>query len=101
MTVVSPKDFGGAYKKKMGTMLCLSATYHLPTNGKSERTIQALEDMLRTCALEFQGNWDDHLPPVDFFYNNSYHSSINMTPYHVLYGQKCRTPACWLEAGKK
>ena len=24
-----------------------------------------------------------------------------MTPYQALYGQKCRTPSCWLEAGEK
>ncbi|XP_071688192.1 uncharacterized protein [Rutidosis leptorrhynchoides] len=24
-----------------------------------------------------------------------------MTPYEMLYGPKCRTPTCWLEAGEK
>ena len=24
-----------------------------------------------------------------------------MEPYQALYGQKCRTPSCWLEAGEK
>ena len=24
-----------------------------------------------------------------------------MAPYQALYGQKCRTPSCWLEAGEK
>jgi len=35
------------------------------------------------------------LPLVEFTYNNSYHSSIGMTPYEALYGQLCRTPLCW------
>ncbi|KAJ9552428.1 hypothetical protein OSB04_016473 [Centaurea solstitialis] len=34
-------------------------------------------------------------------YNNSYHSSIGMAPFEALYGRKCRTPTCWLEAGEK
>ena len=57
--------------------------------------------MLRACTLEFQGNWDDHLPLVEFTYNNSFHSSVKMVPYHALHGKKCRMPSCWLEAGEK
>ena len=32
---------------------------------------------------------------MEFAYNNSYQSSIGMTPYEALYGRKCRTPVCW------
>jgi hypothetical protein len=32
---------------------------------------------------------------VEFAYNNSYHSSIRMTPYEALYGRSCRTPLSW------
>ena len=85
----------------MGTKLCLNTTYHLQTDGQSEWTIQTLEDMLRACTLEFQGNWDEHLPLVEFTYNNSFHSSVKMVPYHALHGKKCRMPSCWLEAEEK
>ncbi|KAL0416450.1 UNVERIFIED_CONTAM: Retrovirus-related Pol polyprotein from transposon.6 [Sesamum latifolium] len=44
---------------------------------------------------EFKGNWDDHLPLVEFAYNNSFHSSIGMAPYEALYGRRCRSPVCW------
>ncbi|KAL0420529.1 UNVERIFIED_CONTAM: Transposon Tf2-11 polyprotein [Sesamum latifolium] len=50
------------------------------TDGQSERTIQTLEDMMRACTMEFKGNWDDHLPLMEFAYNNSFHSSISMAP---------------------
>ncbi|KAI3788300.1 hypothetical protein L2E82_01060 [Cichorium intybus] len=56
--------------------------------------------MLRSCAIDFGGSWDQHLPLVEFSYNNSYHSSIKMPPFEALYGRKCRTPVCWLEAGE-
>ena len=36
---------------------------------------------------------------MEFAYNNSYQSSIEMTPYEALYGRKCRTPLCWDEVG--
>ena len=56
--------------------------------------------MLRACVIDFGGKWDEHLPLVEFAYNNSYHSSIGMPPFEALYGRKCRTPMCWLEAGE-
>ncbi|XP_038891612.1 uncharacterized protein LOC120081002 [Benincasa hispida] len=49
--------------------------------------------------LLFKGNWDSHLPLMEFAYNNSYHSSIEMAPYDALYGRKCRTLVCWDEVG--
>ena len=39
--------------------------------------------------LDFRGNWDDYLSLVEFAYNNSYHSSIEMTPYEALYERPC------------
>ncbi|GKD56933.1 putative reverse transcriptase domain-containing protein [Tanacetum coccineum] len=65
--------------------------------GQSERTIQTLEDMLRACAINFRKGWVNHLPLVEFLYNNSYHASIKAAPFEALYGQKCRSPVCWAE----
>jgi hypothetical protein len=79
----------------------MSTAYHPQTDGQSERTIQTIEDMLRVCALDFEGSWDEHLPLVEFSYNNSYHASIGMPPYEALYGRKCRSPVYWDEVGEK
>ena len=38
---------------------------------------------------------------MEFAYNNSYQSSIEMVPYEALYGRKCRTPLCWDEVGER
>ena len=51
--------------------------------------------MLRMCVMDFGGQWDLHLPLIEFAYNNSYHASIEMAPYEALYGRKCRSPLCW------
>nr|GEU91557.1 putative reverse transcriptase domain-containing protein [Tanacetum cinerariifolium] len=61
----------------------------------SERTIQTLKDMLRTCVIDFDNGWDKHLPLVEFSYNNSYHTSIKAAPFKALYGRKCRSLVCW------
>nr|GEU34777.1 reverse transcriptase domain-containing protein [Tanacetum cinerariifolium] len=86
--------------KPLGTRLDLSIAYHPVTDGQSERTIQTLEDMLRAYATDFCGNWDTHLPLVEFSYNNSYHSSIKCAPFEALYGRKCQTPIAWTEVGE-
>ena len=38
---------------------------------------------------------------MEFAYNNSYYSSIEMAPYEALYDRKCRSPLCWFEVGEK
>ena len=59
-----------------------------------------LEDMLRACALDHKGNWEEHLPLVEFAYNNNYQASIQIAPYEALYGRPCRSPICWTEVGE-
>nr|GEU87768.1 putative reverse transcriptase domain-containing protein [Tanacetum cinerariifolium] len=81
----------------LGTRLDMSTLYHLETDGQSERTIQTLEDMLCACAIDFGKGWVNHLPLVEFSYDNSYHASIKAAPFEALYGRKCRSPVCWTE----
>ncbi|GJU29801.1 putative reverse transcriptase domain-containing protein [Tanacetum coccineum] len=84
----------------LGTNLDMSTAYHPQTDGQSERTILTLEDMLRTCAIDFGKGWVNHLPLFEFSYNNSYHASIKAAPFEALYGRKCRSPVCWTEVGE-
>nr|GEV43122.1 putative ribonuclease H-like domain, chromo domain-like protein [Tanacetum cinerariifolium] len=46
--------------------------------------------MLRACAIKFGESWDKYLPLAEFSYTNTYHSSIKMPQYEMLYGRKCR-----------
>jgi len=78
----------------------MSSAYHPQTDGQSDRTIQSLEDLLRTCILDHLGTWDEVLPLIEFTYNNSFHASIGMAPYEALYGRKCRTPLYWYQDGE-
>ena len=56
--------------------------------------------MLQACVLDHKGSWEEHLPLVEFAYNNSYQVSIQMAPYEALYGRPCRSPLCWTEVGE-
>lgn len=79
----------------MGTQLRLSTAYHPQTDGQTERTIQTLEDMLRAYVMDFKSGWSSSIPLVEFAYNNSYQSSIQMAPFEALYGRRCRSPLYW------
>nr|GFB33448.1 retrotransposon protein, putative, Ty3-gypsy subclass [Tanacetum cinerariifolium] len=56
--IVSDRDprfmsrFWKGLQKAWGTRLMFSTAFHPQTNGQTERTIQTLEDMLCSCALE-------------------------------------------------
>ncbi|CAN6720704.1 unnamed protein product [Malus baccata var. baccata] len=73
-------------QEALGTQLLYSTAYHPQTDGQSERTIQTLEDMLRSSVLQFGDSWHDRLDLIEFAYNNSFHSSIGMSQFEALYG---------------
>nr|GEY67148.1 reverse transcriptase domain-containing protein [Tanacetum cinerariifolium] len=105
ISIISDRDsrfasnFWRAFQKALGTRLDMSIAYHSETDGQSARTIHTLEDMLRTCVIDFGNGWERHLPLIEFSYNNSYHASIKAAPFEALYGRKCRLPVCWAEVG--
>ncbi|GKC55971.1 putative reverse transcriptase domain-containing protein, partial [Tanacetum coccineum] len=65
-------NFWRSLQNALGTNLDMSTAYHPQIDGQSERTIQILEDMLRTCAA----------------------------PFEALYGRKCRSLVCWTDVGE-
>ena len=70
----------------MGTRFDFSTAFHPQRDGQSERKIQTLKDMLRMYVMDLGGSWNNHLPLVEFIYNNSYHNSIEMVPYEDMGG---------------
>ncbi|GKD43173.1 putative reverse transcriptase domain-containing protein, partial [Tanacetum coccineum] len=92
--------YGDLRTNALGINLDMSTAYHPQTDGQSERTIQTLEDMMHACTIDFGKGWVNHLPLVEFSYNNSYHASIKVAPFEALYGRKCHSPVCWTEVGE-
>ena len=62
VSIISDRDprfisrFWKGLMKELGVKLNLSTAFHPQTDGQSERTIQTLEDMLRSCVLQFKGH---------------------------------------------
>ncbi|GJU76615.1 putative reverse transcriptase domain-containing protein [Tanacetum coccineum] len=94
-------NFWRPLQKALGTSLDMSPAYHPQTDGQSKRTIQTIEDMLRACVIDFRKGCVNHLPLVEFSYNNSYHASIKAASFEALYGRKCRSLVYWAERKPK
>jgi hypothetical protein len=78
-----------------GTNLNFSTTYHLESDGQTERVNQVIGDMLRMYVMDKPSKWEDYLHLVDFSYNNGYQASLKMSPFEALYGRKCNIPVSW------
>ncbi|GJV51648.1 putative reverse transcriptase domain-containing protein [Tanacetum coccineum] len=66
----------------LGMRLDMSTAYHPQTDGQSECIIQTLEDMLRSCVMDFGDSWDTHLPLIEFSYNNIRGYDLNSLHAH-------------------
>ncbi|TPX31214.1 hypothetical protein SeLEV6574_g08557 [Synchytrium endobioticum] len=79
--------FWKALFNMLGTGVALSSAYHPETDGQSERVNQELEAYLRCFTSYNQDDWAELLPQAEFAHNNSYHSSIGMSPFFATTGQ--------------
>lgn len=82
---------------ELGTQVELSMAFHPQMDGQSKRTIQILENMLRACVIDFEGQWDQFLPLTELAYKNRYQASIQKAPYEALYGRRYCSPVSWFK----
>ena len=69
-----------------GTQLHYSSAYHPQSDGQTEVVNRYLEQYLRAFCHQHPQEWVGYLPWAELCYNQSYHSSIGMSPYEALYG---------------
>jgi hypothetical protein len=92
-TIVSDRDrvftsqFWQQLFKISGTTLAMSTAYHPQTDGQSEAVNKCLELYLRCFTSHTPRAWSKLLPWAEFWYNTSFHTSIGMTPFKVVYGR--------------
>ncbi|KAH9291972.1 hypothetical protein KI387_042837 [Taxus chinensis] len=70
----------------LGTQLAHSSSYHPQTDGQTEVVNKCLEGYLRCFVSDKQERWIKWLPLAEWWYNTSFHTSSQMTPFLALYG---------------
>jgi len=92
-TIVSDRDrlfissFWQQLFKAQGTTLSMSSSYHPQSDGQTENLNKTLEMYLRCFVFENPKNWVTMLPWAQFWYNTSYHQSLGMMPFQVVFGR--------------
>jgi hypothetical protein len=70
-----------------GVALNKSTAYHPQTDGQTEIVNKSLETYLRCMCAEKPQAWSKWLSLAEWWYNTSFHSAIQSTPFEVVYGQ--------------
>lgn len=78
--------------RKYGIKHNFTNPYHPQSNGMDERLNGTLVKILKSCVAEKPNDWDKQLKWALFTYNTTFHESLRMTPYEVMFGVKPRTP---------
>lgn len=92
-SIVSDRDrvFISKFWKELfrlsGTQLAFSSAYHPQSDGQTEVTNHTLETYLRCYVTDTPRNWLQYLHLAEYWYNTTYHSAIQMTPFQALYGR--------------
>jgi hypothetical protein len=66
--------------------LQMSSSYHPQTDGQTKHVNQYVETFLRCFVHACPKKWSSWFSLAEFWYNSSYHSSLQGSPFEVLYG---------------
>lgn len=70
----------------LGVSLNTSTAYHPHTDGQTEVVNRCVETYLRCFCSDSQKDWMHYLEAAEWWYNTTFHLSIQCTPYEALYG---------------
>jgi transposase InsO family protein len=65
-----------------------SLPYRAQGNGRAERAVQVVKNLITANSIDDDRPWDKLLPEVTAAYNASKHSSTQFSPHFLLYGEQ-------------
>ena len=92
-SIISDRDkifissFWKEFMRLQGVQHLLSTAYHPQTDGQSEVLNRCVETYLRCMSSEEPQDWAKWLPLAKFWYNTTFHTAIQKTPFEILYNQ--------------
>jgi RNase H-like domain found in reverse transcriptase/Reverse transcriptase (RNA-dependent DNA polymerase)/Retroviral aspartyl protease/Integrase zinc binding domain len=91
-SIVSDRDpiftsrFWKELMNKLDVKLKMSTAFHPQTDGQTEKVNQCLEQYLRAMVFDKTNKWANYLSLAEWWYNSTWNSAINQSPFEALYG---------------
>jgi hypothetical protein len=76
----------------LGTKTVMSSSFHLQTDGQTERVNQTLETYLQHFFSVGLNDWDTLLSRAEFAHNAAIDKTVRAAPFKLTYGYHPRTP---------
>ena len=92
-SMVSDRDpvftskFGRELMRLMGTKLHMTSAFHPQSDGQSEAANRVITMYLRCLTGDRPRQWLQWLPWAEYVFNTAYQSSLQDTPFRVVYGR--------------
>lgn len=92
-SIISDRDkaftsrFWVEFMKLLGVQLKMSIAYHPQKDGQTEVLNRCSESYLRCMCHDIPKEWLKWLSLAEFWYNSTFHTTIQKIPYEILYNQ--------------
>ena len=85
---VFTSKFWSELMRLSGAKRHMSSAFHPQSDGQTEATNKVITMYLRCFTGDHPRQWLRWLPWVEFIYNTAYQSSLQDTPFNIVYGRE-------------